>query len=354
MDKALFELALQSIQHIAIFTLDTKGTIRTCNRGAEQIFEYSSEEMIDQPLSFLFPAKKRGKGLHYDLEKTLKSGQYEHDTVITTKNHRKIAVHCILTALWNRDEQFQGFSKIVWPEEEPIKKRDEFLSLIGHEVKNPLTSIYSYVQLLEKKIRDIPDYDTVQLVSLTEKIIAQIHSVTRLINDILQSSRLSIGTLPFYDEDTIILDQFVKDICDQVEATFPNHRVQVEGSAPIVITADKTRFEEMLRNLLQNAAKYSPESNIIRVKLEEKYDEIRITIIDYGIGMDKKEQERIFQRFYRTQPAKLLGQGLGLGLFLVREIVRHYKGRIQLISEKGKGSEFSIILPTKSLTTMPD
>lgn len=352
MDKALFELALRSIQHIGIFTLDIKGTIKTCNMGAEQIFEYSSKEMIDKPLSFLFPLK--GKGLHRDLEKTLKNGQYEHDTVITTKLNRKIAVHCILTALYSKDQQLQGFSKIVWQEEEPIKKRDEFLSLIGHEVKNPLTSIYSYVQLLEKKIKDIPDYDTTQLMSLTGKIISQINGVTRLINDILQSSRLNIGTLPFYDEDQIDLEQFVKDICDQVQATFPNHRIEVEGAASVVITADKTRFEEMLRNLLQNAEKYSPKSGLIRVKLQEKDDEFCITIIDYGIGMDKKEQERIFQRFYRTQSAKLLGQGLGLGLYLVREIVRHYKGRIQVVSEKGKGSEFSIILPTKELASRPN
>lgn len=342
----LFNLMLEEVQDYAIFTIDTKGVIVSWNPGARYLLGYTKNEVIGQPLSVLFPKLKKNSHLHQDLEMAIKKGQYEHVTQVIKKNKKKIFVNCVVTALWGRDNRLKGFSKIVQditPQMEAEKKREEFISMAGHEVKNPLTSIKAYLQLLEMKFNKKGETEFLPIIT---KTIAQVDKLANLLRDILDASKIAIGKLPFHDKDNIHLDDFLREISETVQISYPNHTIVLEKKPHITLHhIDKERLEQVILNLLLNAVKYSPENRKILVSVKEREGEVVISVKDKGIGIAKKDQTSIFEKFYRGNNAKKMQQGLGLGLHLAQEIINHYKGKIWVESEKGKGSTFYILFP---------
>lgn len=225
------------------------------------------------------------------------------------------------------------------------KRKDEFLGIASHELKTPLTSIKTFIQLLHKHSRRQNDEHSLLFLS---RINTQVNKMAELINDLLDISRINSGKLEYHDN-LFSLSELVEDIIREQQLTTQRHKIIFEDKVKQQIYADKFRIGQVLINLLSNAIKYAPDADKIIVRTEKQGDKITLSVHDFGIGIPKKEQQHIFDRFYQGDIKKRedFPGGLGLGLYISSEIVKRHKGQIWVESEEGKGSIFYVSLPIK-------
>jgi len=220
-----------------------------------------------------------------------------------------------------------------------MDKKDEFLSIASHELKMPLTSIKAYTQLLKRHMgTDDKSYE------LASKTIYHVNKLEKLVNDLLDVSRINSGQMVYKNE----IFEF-KELLEQTVENFMDvstkHKVITENAVPAQIDGDRLRIEQVINNLLNNAAKYSPNADKIVVNSYTTDGYLVASIQDFGIGIDEKDKQLLFEKFYRSQKDFYKFQGLGLGLFISGEIISSHKGAIWLESEKSEGSTFYLKLP---------
>lgn len=226
--------------------------------------------------------------------------------------------------------------------EELVYRRDEFFSIASHELKTPVTSLKAYTQLLlmesEGKINS-------QYRSMLERMDRQINKLTALINDILDTSKLDNGEL-VYRKEKIPLINIVVDAITDIKRTSPQHEIIFNSYSNAEINADADRISQVLNNFLTNAIKYAADSPNILVELKQEGDKVICSVQDFGKGIAEEEQQKIFDRFYRvTGPNLNTYPGLGLGLFICKDIIEKHQGKIGVISELGNGCTFYFELP---------
>ena len=219
-------------------------------------------------------------------------------------------------------------------------KKDEFIALASHELKTPLTSIKGYLQLLTKGNHN----ETEQ--RFLKKSLTQLDKLNRLIDDMLDMSRIQAGKLNFQME-IFDVKELLLDVIDTFSHTSTTHEIIKElPTEPVLIEADQQRLEQALINLIGNAVKYSPKREKILVSLKAEDGKVTFSVKDYGIGLTSEQLQLLFSRFYRAEGTGNIS-GLGLGLYLTKQIITRHGGDIQVKSEFGKGSEFSFSLPSK-------
>jgi signal transduction histidine kinase len=194
---------------------------------------------------------------------------------------------------------------------------------------------------------------SVQKPEYYSNILDQSEHLSHLIENILDFSRIEDERKKYRFEETNLVP-FIRKIVDSMNQRQIGSNIRIEFSEyPDVtkIRIDQDSIEQVMYNLLDNACKFSGESKKVHVSLENLTDEIRITVRDWGLGMSKKDQERIFERFYRATQARDLGiKGSGIGLTLVKRIVEAHNGRIIIQSEPGQGTEVQVYLPIRQST----
>ena len=222
--------------------------------------------------------------------------------------------------------------------------KDYFISMASHELKTPLTSIKGYVQILmtiHEKSEDL------FLKKSLNTIDRQINKLTNLIADLLDLSKIKIGSLSLNKEQFSIKDLIV-DITDQISQIYPDSKITIPDPIDQIILADKERIGQVLINFLTNAIKYSSSSNEIMVNAMIADENIIISVIDSGIGISKVNQDKIFERFFRVEGKNQnTFPGFGIGLFISSDIIKKHNGKIGVNSQPGKGSEFYFSIPVK-------
>ncbi|MBE9584453.1 PAS domain S-box protein [Mucilaginibacter sp. JRF] len=219
-------------------------------------------------------------------------------------------------------------------------KKDEFIGLASHELKTPVTSINGYLQIIERSLAG-NDRNT----AFVTKARMQVSKLSALIADLLDVSKIITGKLPL-SYTVFNLQELLLESVDVLQQTHISHAIQIEHcDKPILIKADQQRIEQVIINLLSNAVKYSPDADKVLIKLVERDGYAVISVQDFGIGIPKDEQERIFSRFYRVDNIADHISGLGIGLYICNEIISRHQGRLRVSSELGKGSTFSFELP---------
>lgn len=219
-------------------------------------------------------------------------------------------------------------------------KKDEFIALASHELKTPLTSIKGYLQLLDKKIANKEDSFFIQ------KALYQVEKLNLLIADLLNVSKIEAGKLQL-NLDVFDLTSTIKDVRETFLYANKSHQININDiDLELFIEADKLRIEQVIINLLSNAVKYSPKATNVNLFLTYNDKEVTLKIKDQGIGLTEKQTKNLFTKFYRAE-AILNVSGLGLGLYLSNEIINRHKGKMEVKSEFGVGSEFSFTLPLK-------
>ncbi len=225
------------------------------------------------------------------------------------------------------------------------QRKDEFTSIASHELKTPLTTIKAFTQILEKKLEKTGDKE---LLGYIGKMNNYIGRLTKIIYDFLDFSKIQAGRLDLFREDCDMID-LTKEVVEDLQSTTETHKILLKADDTKAISfADRNRISQVLINLITNAIKYSPEADKIEVSARREGDEVIVWVKDYGVGIPKENQSKIFDRFYRVnQPKKIKIEGFGLGLYISWEIVQRHKGRIWFDSIEGEGSTFYFALPIK-------
>lgn len=228
--------------------------------------------------------------------------------------------------------------------QEAVRTRDEFISLISHELRNPLASIRGFAQLMRRRAQ----FDA----GAIETILEQTRQMDRLIGDLLDVARLEARSLDLRAE-PLDLMALIREATEEAQGASDSHQVRLEApDGPLQGVWDPDRLRQILRNLLGNAIKYSPGGGEVLVRVSQRDDEAVIEVRDHGLGIPPGQLVGLFQPFSRVGIAAATVKGLGLGLYITRQLVEAHGGRIWAESEgEGRGSTFTFTLPIPERTS---
>ncbi|HTL09691.1 MAG TPA: PAS domain-containing sensor histidine kinase, partial [Chitinophagaceae bacterium] len=235
-----------------------------------------------------------------------------------------------------------GISTDIDEQKRALDKKDEFISIASHELKTPVTSIKGYVQLLRFNFQQ---EGNAEAASLLTKADIQINKLTSLITDLLDVRKIENGQLR-YHEDTFEFNSLVREIIEETERV-TRHPIEYAAGPDCTVRGDRNKIGQVITNFIDNAAKYSPAHAVIKVATDVQDARVKLSVQDFGLGIPKDQQGKIFERFFRVSGEKEnTYAGLGLGLYISAEIIKRHKGSIGVESEHGKGSTFYFELPT--------
>jgi signal transduction histidine kinase len=235
------------------------------------------------------------------------------------------------------------FNNLLQQVKENQQRKDEFISIISHELKTPLTSVKGYLELLNAMEEQQPNQQFVK------KGLDNVKKLETLIRDLLDVSKIQSGQLQLNMKE-FILDDLLEETIDAIQMVSTTHQIIWENHLnDEVIIADRHRIEQVLTNLLSNAIKYSPGEKRVFVYSKKSDSEIIIKVKDFGIGVPKEEQTNIFERFYRSKDMSVTILGFGLGLYICKDIISRHSGKIWVETEE-RGSSFYFTLPLRKTT----
>jgi two-component system sensor histidine kinase/response regulator len=235
--------------------------------------------------------------------------------------------------------------------------KSRFLSMASHELKTPLTSISGLAQVLLRRMRrrlqlgrpDDEEWSEEQRghVERLELLNSQTTRLGRLVDELLDVSRIESGKLEFRWE-PVALGRLISEVAERLQMTTTQHTLEValDGVVADSVTADRDHLEQVLDNLVTNAIKFSPAGGTIRVGLRDDHDSIVLSVQDPGVGIPPHQLEAVFGLFYQAEdPVSRRTGGMGLGLYISKDIVTRHGGRIWAESKLNHGSTFNISLP---------
>jgi signal transduction histidine kinase len=227
-----------------------------------------------------------------------------------------------------------------------IRAREEFLMVASHELRTPLTSLNMRVQWLNEERQQGP-IATESLVRALDVITRQGKRLSRQVEDLLDVSRIEAGRLRL-DVDEVDLVAIVNDVISSFDIGIRRAGCDLRLDAPVPVRGrwDHARLEQVVSNLLSNALKFGPGARI-ELTVRDTGAGARLTMTDHGMGIDPAERDRIFDRFTRAVPASHFG-GLGLGLYISRQIIAAHGGTITVDSHLGGGATFTVELPASA------
>ena len=229
--------------------------------------------------------------------------------------------------------------------QEAVREREALLFIASHELKNPLAAVLGYAHLLQRRMlrgHAVEERDE----RAVEMIVSQGEQLNRMLSDLLDVSRFGSGEV-FMEQTPLDLSTLLHTVIEEMAPTLTAHPVAVEDSdSPVMVVGDEDRLAQVLRNLLGNAVKYSPDGGPIQVELVRDGGQARVTVQDHGIGIAAAALPNLFQRFYRAPDTGAHGiAGFGIGLYVVKEILARHGGTISVASTEGVGTTFTFTLP---------
>ena len=219
--------------------------------------------------------------------------------------------------------------------------QQQLLSNVSHELRTPLTIVSGYIQSLLRRGNNLtpPQKEALEIAS------SEANRTIQLMQDLLDLARVDSGRMRFQLE-SLVVNELIAEIGEMAKQ-YSNREIFIEAKEEaIAIKADLNRLKQVLLNLIDNAVKYSPENQPIKVTIEEQNQQAKIEIIDYGVGIPLSQQSRIFERFYRVDETRCRSTGgTGLGLSIVKTLVEGMGGTISVYSQPDKGSTFTVCFP---------
>jgi PAS domain S-box-containing protein len=332
----------------AIVGLTLEGFITSWNGAAERMFGYSEQETVGKHITLIIPEALQQEEVEI-LEKLRQGSRIQHyEAVRLRKDGRPTDVSLSISPIRDRAGTIIGAAKIardITERKEFERRKDEFIAMASHELKTPLTSLNGFLQLLDRHIRKQKDE---QGNTIMKRVNREVNRLIKLVADLLDISKIQTGQLE-YQEEPFDLDALVQEIVEMVQAGTASHRICVEGQACAAVFADKGRIGQVLMNLLTNAIKYSPQASMVIVRLSADQENARVSVQDFGDGIAKEYQQKIFERYYQVSDSNNQPfAGLGMGLYLANEIIKRHRGSIGVESTQGQGSIFSFTLPVQA------
>ena len=343
----------------AILSKDLSGTIQTWNAAAQRLLGYTAAEIVGKPVAVLVPTERILEEEQI-LERLQAGKRVDHlETVRLAKDGRRIDVSVAASPLKDAEGRVVGASKIMRDITErkhteraleaahaslaeSDRRKDEFLAILSHELRNPLAPIRYALPVLQAEGFSEPAGRAVAVID------RQVDHLTRLVDDLLDVSRITRDKIELRREH-ITLDQVVKAATEAASPAIAAARHVLKISVPddaVWLHADAARMAQVLTNLLNNSAKYTPRGGEIELNAAREEDQAVIRIRDNGIGIPPEALRTVFEMFRQVnRPDKSQG-GLGIGLALVKRLVEMHGGDIQAYSAgAGQGAEFVVRLP---------
>jgi PAS domain S-box-containing protein len=237
---------------------------------------------------------------------------------------------------------FSGTVADITDQKQTEQRKNDFISMVSHELKTPLTSTISYVQVSQKKAVALGDQ---MIAGMLERAGKQLAKMTTLINGFLNVARLEDGKIPM-EKKRVDMAVLLKEVAESILPDVASHHLVFAPVAEIWVDVDKDKIEQVFNNFISNAIKYSPLYSDIYIACVIKGDHAYVSVRDEGMGIALQDQEKLFDRFYRVegQDARTIA-GFGIGLYICKEVVERLGGQIGVVSTPGKGSTFWFTLP---------
>ena len=353
--ERMHRLTLDSIRGHAILTMCIEGKITSVNAGAAGVLGYRDDDLVGQPSSILFTEEDvAAAGPRRELETARRRGIAEAERWHVRKDGSQFWGSGLVTPLLDESEQLRGFTKVVrdmteWKEAEERlrdadRRKDEFLAMLAHELRNPLSSIQNAAILVQHK--SLPPERSAWAKDI---ILSQVRHLARLVDDLLDVARITRGKIRLRMED-VDLSQVLSRAGDVARPLLEERHHQFVtniDSGPLLVKGDPTRLEQVLTNLLTNAAKYTDPGGRIELTARCEGDALVVQIADNGVGIAADMLPRVFDLFAQVDNSLDRSQGgLGIGLTISQRLVALHGGTIEVASEgTGLGSLFSIRLP---------
>ncbi|HEU5370074.1 MAG TPA: PAS domain-containing sensor histidine kinase [Ktedonobacterales bacterium] len=371
---AQLQARLIDMAHDAIFIRDPSSRIVAWNQGAQTLYGWTEQEaqgrtklqLLHTPVDLLKVIDKALNETGYWeglLEHTTRQGRHviveSRQVLVRDEAGRPTAILEINRDVTQREHLLQERARAQAQElalQETIRQMDQFLSIASHELRTPVTSLKSMMQLMLRWADRAAASDpaesaaqhTQQQGDLLRRAGQQIDRLTRLLDDLLDYSRIRDGRLEFRLEPGD-LRLWAADIIAGESASHPDRRIVYEpASKPVPVVADQDRISQVVTNYLTNALKYSPADRPVSVRLQQIEGYARLEVQDEGPGIPIQEQDRIWELFYRVPEIEVIsgsGVGLGLGLYLCKTLVERHGGQVGVESAPGQGACFWFTLP---------
>jgi len=345
-EALLHQVAIVESSDDAILSKDLEGIITSWNAAAARIYGYSAEEIVGRPVTLLFAPDRRDEFAQI-MARIRRGERVDHfETLRVRKDGTRLTVSVTISPIKDSSGTIIGASAIardMTERKELDKRKDEFISMASHELKTPLTSLKGFLGLLQRRLTTQADQQALHYLARMD---AQVNRLTNLVNDLLDLSKIQTGQLD-YQEERFELDALVQEALENVQGTTQTHHLLLEEQTGAEVFGDRDRIGQVLINLLNNAIKYSPRADRVLVRVAKDRNKALVCVQDFGIGIAKEHQHKLFERFYQvTNPGeKKTYPGLGIGLYISYQIVKRHGGRLWVESKKGEGATFRFTLP---------
>jgi PAS domain S-box-containing protein len=349
-----FRFLVESVKDYALFILDPSGHVATWNTGAERIKGYKADEIIGKHFSVFYPPEEVYK-TEFELVVAEKEGRFEDEGYRLRKDGTKFWANVVISPIRDRKGTLIGFSKVTrdltdrkareaettarLAAEQANQAKDEFLAMLGHELRNPLAPILTALQLI--KLRG-----ETALQKEHEVIERQVTHMMHLVDDLLDVSRVTRGKIDLKSRRLDLRDPIAKAI-EIASPLFEQRRHHFEVEVPphaIPVDGDEPRLTQVFANLLTNAAKYTDPGGHVSLRVQVETESVTVEVVDNGQGIEAELLTKVFDPFvqaYQT-PDRAVG-GLGLGLALVKSLVGLHGGKVEAQSPgRNKGSRFAV------------
>ena len=327
---------------------DHQGFAKSWSKRAEEIFGWTGKEFIESQENGFSQAYKEDLPWVSKILEQLISGEVERNKVQhrnATKDGRMIWCEWFNSVLKDKDGKVKTIMSLVQDitEQKQLEwQKDNFLSIVSHELKTPLTTIKAYGQIAESMLEEKGDVETLDMI---KRMSSQVNKLTVLVQDLLDFTKTQKGKL-MYNEAFFDFNELMKEVIDDMQKISFTHEIKNNPGKTETIFGDKNKLSQVLNNLISNAIKYSPKAASIIVSTELQKDGIELSVQDFGIGILAQDQQNVFEQFYRVnRDNQSTFPGMGIGLYICSEIITRQGGKIWVESIIDKGSTFHTWLP---------
>jgi PAS domain S-box-containing protein len=342
-----------------VIVTNSSGQITLLNPQAERMMGWSLSECLGKPVNEVFITRdeQAAENVTSPLHRVFRHGEVLHETMdwlLTTRQGALLPISYSAAPIFNEKNETTGVVLIFSDQTErrqtmlelrsANRRKDEFLATLAHELRNPLAPISMGVELLKLSTDDRETFD--EVIDTMER---QTKHMVRLIDDLLDVSRITRGKVELRKSE-VKLSQIVQDAVEATRPLMEEARHELRITFPdrhLILRADPNRVTQVLSNLLNNAAKYTPSGGLIELIVQQLNDKVAITVADNGLGIAAENQATIFDMFMQARNTLESGhKGLGIGLTLVKRLVDMHGGTVEVQSGGlGCGSRFRVLLP---------
>ena len=355
--KRIEEMLLQSQEHVNALmhskiigiTITEGGQIVDANETFLRMTGYTREDLCAGRMNVIHMTAPEDLAQTFEAHQELDAQQsitpYEKEYICKDGSRLPVLVCGVVFQHSPRQEINSVLDNSARKELE--QRKDDFLNIVSHELGTPLTAVKLQTHLVRKRLEKHFQHEAAIELSQVEGPIEQLE---RRIAELLDVSKMQAGRVEYIRE-RVDLDELLREVTDTMQHTSPSHTIVVHGSAQTSVMGDRDRLGQVFVNLLSNAMKYAPDATTVEVELFASEEAVTIQVQDHGLGIPREQHKKIFERFYRADVAKLRAiPGLGMGLYIVAEIVKGHGGTITVDSDVGKGSTFAVTLPKGRVT----